>query len=82
VAIDLPPAAPYHRATIEAIGHAAQALATPLDVDARATGPALGEALGAVDGIVIGPGSPYRDEAAVWDLIRAARERGVPLVGT
>ena len=33
-------------------------------------------------GLVIAPGSPYRDMDAVVDVIRAAREKGVPLVGT
>jgi CTP synthase (UTP-ammonia lyase) len=36
----------------------------------------------AYTGLVIGPGSPYRDAEAVLDAIRSARERGVPLVGT
>jgi len=33
-------------------------------------------------GILVAPGSPYRDMEAVLDVIRFARERGVPLVGT
>lgn len=33
-------------------------------------------------GIVIAPASPYRDMDAVVDVIREAREEGVPLVGT
>ena len=33
-------------------------------------------------GFFIAPASPYRDMGAVLDVIRYARERGVPLVGT
>jgi CTP synthase (UTP-ammonia lyase) len=35
-----------------------------------------------LQGLVIAPASPYRDMEAVIDVIRDARERGVPLVGT
>ena len=81
--IDLPLAAPYHRATVEALGHAAAALGAPLDLRVVASDAAdLGEVRDGVEGVVIGPGSPYRREAAVWDVVRTARERGTPLVGT
>ncbi len=81
--IDLPPVAPYHRATVDALGHAASAIAAPLDLRVLQSDAAdLAAARDAADGVVIGPGSPYRDEAAVWDVVRSARERGVPLVGT
>ena len=33
-------------------------------------------------GYFIAPASPYRDMEAVLDVIRSARERGIPLVGT
>ena len=82
VAIDLAPTASYHRATIDAIGHAAGALGCAVDVDVRNTDAAGFDDLSGVDGLVIGPGSPYRDEPAVWNLVRAAREGGLPLVGT
>jgi len=75
VAIDSSSTAPYHIATLAALDHAGA-----VDVMVRTTND-LADAYDA-DGIVIGPGSPYRDEAAVWDLIRYARERGIPLVGT
>ena len=81
--IDLAEGARYHRATVEAIHHAAGGLGRVADVRITPTDSgSLGEELGAADGVVIGPGSPYRDEAAVWDAIRSARERGLPLVGT
>src|SRR3954447_9159762 len=35
-----------------------------------------------VDGIWLGPGTPYRDDDAVYALIRAVRERGIPFLGT
>ena len=35
-----------------------------------------------LDGIFVAPASPYRDMDAVLDVIRHARESGVPLVGT
>jgi CTP synthase (UTP-ammonia lyase) len=78
--IDSPPTAPYHVATVDALGHAAAGLGRALDLRVLRTDDAA-SALDA-EGIVIGPGSPYRDELAVWDVVRSARERGVPLVGT
>lgn len=33
-------------------------------------------------GVVVGPGSPYDRPDAVLEVIRSARKRGVPLVGT
>jgi CTP synthase (UTP-ammonia lyase) len=38
--------------------------------------------LGEVDGLWVAPGSPYRDDRAVYAAIGEARERGVPLLGT
>ena len=78
VVMDLAPDRPYHRATVAAIGHAADAAGVAVDVQVVTT-----DAVGALgDGVVIGPGSPYREPAAVERVIRGARERGLPLVGT
>jgi CTP synthase (UTP-ammonia lyase) len=77
--IDLPPAARYHRATVDALHHAADATHTVLDLRVCASD-AVDDA--ATDGYVVGPGSPYRDEIAVWSLVRDARAAGIPLVGT
>jgi hypothetical protein len=44
--------------------------------------PDLDHAVAPCAGIFVGPGSPYRDELAVWRTIAGARERGIPLVGT
>jgi CTP synthase (UTP-ammonia lyase) len=75
--------APYHRATVEAVGHAAAALGVAVDISAHRTDAVpFDDRLTGVDGVVVGPGSPYRDEPGVWSVIRRARERGVPLVGT
>jgi CTP synthase (UTP-ammonia lyase) len=38
--------------------------------------------LDGVDGVWLAPGTPYRDEAAVYDLIRHVRESGLPFLGT
>lgn len=35
-----------------------------------------------LQGVFVAPASPYRDADAVVDVVRDARERGVPLVGT
>ena len=82
--VDLPPDHRFHVATTDAIRHGADRLATPVEVRVVPT-----DAIGDVDGVctagsavVVGPGSPYRDQEAVHEVVRAARERGVPLVGT
>jgi CTP synthase (UTP-ammonia lyase) len=82
VLMDLPPGQPYHQATLAALAHAAplrcdvRTVVVPTDtIDGR---PA--DALG--DAVVVGPGSPYHDAEAALDVIRTARVRGVPLVGT
>jgi CTP synthase (UTP-ammonia lyase) len=35
-----------------------------------------------VDGVWLAPGTPYRDDDAVYALLRDVRERGVPFLGT
>ena len=76
VAMDLPSDRSYHRATIEAIGLAVD----PFGPTRRGSGRDNGSHHGRGDGVVVGPGSPYRGPDAVDDLIRRARERGIPLV--
>jgi CTP synthase (UTP-ammonia lyase) len=39
-------------------------------------------ALAQADGVWVTPGTPYRDDDAVYDAIRGARERDQPLLGT
>ena len=38
--------------------------------------------LDGVDGVWLAPGTPYRDESAAYELIRHARENGLPFLGT
>ena len=38
--------------------------------------------LNGVSGVWLAPGTPYRDENAVFELIRHARETGLPFLGT
>ncbi|MCK2219440.1 hypothetical protein MF672_037430 [Actinomadura sp. ATCC 31491] len=40
------------------------------------------DALDGFDGVWLLPGSPYRDEAGAIEAVRAAREGGVPFLGT
>ena len=83
VLLDSPPTARFHRATLAAIEHAASAAGRAVRATAVTTdAPDLRATVDAADGVVVGPGSPYRDELAVWDVIGTARARGLPLVGT
>jgi len=41
-----------------------------------------GAAVSAYDGVWVLPGTPYRDDDAVYAALRAARESGQPLLGT
>ena len=84
VLMDLPPQQAYHAATVAALRHAAEALGLDANIDVVRTDTLRNrpDVATAYTGLVIGPGSPYRDAEAVLDAIRSARERGVPLVGT
>jgi CTP synthase (UTP-ammonia lyase) len=82
VLMDLPPGQAYQVATLTALEHAADALALELDVRVVSTNQLGKHDCLSDSAIVVGPGSPYRDAEAVLETIRAARERGVPLVGT
>ena len=78
VLMDLPESNDSYRYTLTALEHAIAAAQVDLTVTVARTDsrPDLG------DGIVIGPGSPYRDPAAAEAAIQTAREKGLPLVGT
>jgi hypothetical protein len=79
VLLDSPPTARYHQATLDALRHAGPDVEpVVLTTDT----PDLVDAVHTCTGVVIGPGSPYRDEQAVWEVIGSARARGLPLVGT
>jgi CTP synthase (UTP-ammonia lyase) len=78
VLMDLPESNDSHRYTVAALEHAIAA--TKADVSFRVAPTDSRAQLG--DGVVIGPGSPYRDPAAAEASIQTAREKGLPLVGT
>lgn len=84
VLIDLPAQHRFHQATLAALEHASDQQRIPIDVRVVATD-AIGEASGIGapgSAVVIGPGSPYRDPEAAHEVVRKARERDIPLVGT
>ena len=78
VLMDLPERNDSHRYTIDALDHAIAATSSDVTVRVVHTD-AIGD-LG--HGVVVGPGSPYRDPRAAELVIRTTREKGLPLVGT
>lgn len=70
---------PTHRFTNAALAHAdaeyAWIATEEIGADPRT-------ALRGLGGLLIAPGSPYRNMEGAITAIRQARERGVPLVGT
>ncbi len=83
VIIDSPPDAKYHVATIEALEHAMSASDHDMAITVVRTPDITEEFIASFEGaVVIGPGSPYYVPDNADEVIRSARERGVPLVGT
>ena len=84
VLIDLPADHRFHIATLAALGHAAEGRGVPIVVRVVPTDTIRDAAAVAGSGsaVVIGPGSPYRDPEAAHAVVREAREREIPLVGT
>ena len=76
--IDLRPEQRFHAATLAALQHAASQRRASVAIDVTGTD-RIGELR---DGVVIGPGSPYRDPAAAERVITRARREGIPLVAT
>ena len=77
---------PSHRATNEALDHAARTLSVPVEARWLPT-PSLaaegGEAmLRQADAVWCGPGSPYLSMDGALEAIRFAREQGRPFIGT
>lgn len=70
---------PTHRFTNAALGHAGAEHAW-VATDGIASDPE--RQLRRFAGLLIAPGSPYRDMEGAIAAVRYARERGVPLVGT
>ena len=75
-----------HVATVEALHHAAQALALPLTVEWVPTpsldGPDVEDRLAPYDALWCSPGSPYRSTEGAHAGIRYAREQEIPFLGT
>ena len=84
VLIDLPAYHRYHRATLAALVHAAKDLDIPIDVQVVPTDSIrdASQMVAATSAVIIGPGSPYRNPDAAHAVVREARERHIPLVGT
>ena len=72
---------PTHRFTNEALEHAGAAYVW-VSTDRIGHGSIAEAALRRFAGLLIAPGSPYRDMEGAIAAVRYARERGVPLVGT
>ena len=74
-----------HRATIEAINHAAGALRISVDVCWLPTGSLkdnVASSLEPCDALWCSPGSPYLSTEGALKAIRFARERDYPFIGT
>ena len=73
----------YAGATMEALGHAVNRCGADVRLRELPTGAIDASVIRDLRaGVVMGPGSPYDNPDGVLAVIRAARERGVPLVGT
>jgi hypothetical protein len=76
--MDLGEADPSYRLTVAALDHAIAYRDLPVDVVVERT-----DSIGRLGhGVMIGPGSPYRDPVATESVIEQARRLGIPLVGT
>jgi hypothetical protein len=86
VLIDSPPTSPYHLATLEALRHAvdmrADAASFVIEVVPTDAIPDVDQVGAIGDGVVVGPGTPYKNPGAAEAVVTSARARGVPLVAT
>lgn len=82
--MDLAPDHRYHSATVDALRHASDRAGLPIEVRIVRTDTIrdADEVARPGSAVIIGPGSPYLDQDAAHAVVRRARERGVPLVGT
>lgn len=73
-----------HIALNEAVTHCRQHLDFPIETTWVATDniPVSASIPGYIDALWIAPGSPYKNDDAVYKLIRWARENNFPLLGT
>jgi CTP synthase (UTP-ammonia lyase) len=83
---DFEPDRPSHKATNEALSHAADALSVVVSTDWLPTQVLETEAgrvkLKEYHAIFCAPGGPYRSMTGALEAIRFARERGWPFIGT
>ena len=83
VLIDLAPGQRFRTATFDALAHAASACGVDAELRAVPTDEIDADFFGAIgDAVVMGPGTPYTRPDRAEEVVRLARERGVPLVGT
>lgn len=77
---------PSHQATNRALNHAAKKLAVTTNITWLPTPSFLIDAseerIRKYDGILVSPGSPYKNMAGAIRGIRCARKMNVPLIGT
>lgn len=81
--IDLAPGQQFRAAILTALEHASDRQRATVKVRVVPTD-TIDRRLVADPGtaVVIGPGSPYRNPDGVLEVVRCARERGIPLVAT
>lgn len=83
IIFDRRPGDRFYQETVDAVRHAIDASDGNVDIDVITTAE-IDETL--IDnisgGVMIGPGSPFTHPHEVDEVIRSARERGVPLVAT
>lgn len=82
--IDYAASHPYHRASVAALRDASEKTGIEADIRIVPTD-TIDQAerfTSAGSAVFIGPGTPYRRPEAANDVIRSARERGIPLVAT
>ena len=75
-----------HQATTDGLRHAARVAGVSLELGwihtSRVKAEAPAEALRALEGIFLAPGSPYASMEGALAAIRFAREQGVPMAAT
>lgn len=83
IVFDVPDTSPYFAPTLSAVDHAADAIGINADVRVIRTDTIDDAYFGDLpDAVVMGPGTPYRAPDRAELVVTAARERGLPLVGT
>lgn len=83
IIFDVPADSQYYQPTLDAVGHAAEAAGLHVEVNVVRT-PEIDASYfeRLPEGVFIGPGTPYEVPSVAEEVIRTAREKGLPLVGT